>query len=121
MTSTRIILLPGYVVSTDRTVKVIFCKGILDRGIKRVKTPQNDRNEPAGRPFRLVRITVVDQFPIRALYGQVALGFETDAQDLKFCEGFPREGSSPSPGTLLTRVSAKLSLPDSPPKYPNCA
>ena len=71
MTSSRIILLPGYVVSTDRTVKVIFCKGILDRGIKRVKTPQNDRNEPAGRPFRLVRITVVDQFPIRALSVQV--------------------------------------------------
>jgi len=24
-------------------------------------------------------------------------------QDLKSCEGFPREGSTPSPGTLLTR------------------
>ncbi len=36
-----------------------------------------------------------------------------NAQDLKSCEGFPREGSSPSSGTLLTRVSAKLSLLDS--------
>ncbi len=49
------------------------------------------------------------------------LRLETDAQDLKSCEGFPPEGSSPSPGTLLTRVSAQLSLPDSPPQYPNCA
>ena len=39
-----------------------------------------------------------------------------NAQDLKSCEG-----SSPSPGTLLTGVSAKLSPPDSPLKYPNCA
>ena len=28
------------------------------------------------------------------------LRFEADAQDLKSCEGFPREGSSPSPGTM---------------------
>ena len=42
-------------------------------------------------------------------------------QDLKSCEGFPGEGSSSSPGTLLTRVSAELSLPDTTPKWPDCA
>ncbi len=30
-------------------------------------------------------------------------------QDLKSCEGFPREGSSPSPDTFLTRVLAECS------------
>ncbi len=29
-------------------------------------------------------------------------------QDLKSCEDFPREGSSPSPGTLLTRGKGGL-------------
>ncbi len=47
-------------------------------------------------------------------------GFEADAQDLKSCEGFPRVGSSPTPGTLLTLVLADLSLLDSTPKGP-CA
>ncbi len=28
------------------------------------------------------------------------LRLEIDAPDLKTCEGFPREGSSPSPGTM---------------------
>ncbi len=26
--------------------------------------------------------------------------FQANVQDLKSCEGFPREGSSPSPGTI---------------------
>jgi len=33
-------------------------------------------------------------------------GSKQDPQDLKSCEGFPREGSSPSPGTLKSVIYA---------------
>ena len=73
----------------------------------------------------LVAQTSISEFgtpgPLEPKGVQASVQAEEDAQDLKSCEGFPGEGSSPSPGTLLTRVSAKLSLPDSPSKYPNCA
>ena len=34
-----------------------------------------------------------------------------NAQDLKSCEGFPREGSSPSPGTMESMSYENLSFP----------
>ncbi len=43
-----------------------------------------------------------------------ALGFEVEAQDLKSCEGFPREGSSPSPGTIESKSYESLIFPEKP-------
>ncbi len=36
----------------------------------------------------------------RYIYENSSAAAIGDAQDLKSCEGFPREGSSPSPGTI---------------------
>ncbi len=52
----------------------------------------------------LKRVSINTEFgtpgPLEPKGVQASVQAKEDAQDLKSCEGFPREGSSPSPGTM---------------------
>jgi len=60
--------------------------------------------------------TAISEFgtpgPLELKGVQASIQEKEDAQDLKSCEGFPREGSSPSPGTLKS-VTYKISKSES--------
>ncbi len=55
----------------------------------------SEKRKSSGATYRAKKKTRVDTEVVFILSGP-----KKNAQDLKSCEGFPREGSSPSPGTI---------------------